>query len=163
MKTKQQKQTELQEHLDRISSNKTVIFTDYAGITAEDITSLRKQLRQTESQFKVSKKRLLNLALKQNDIDVDPTEFEGQLGVIFSPQEIFDIAGDVFKFAKEHKTFKVLGGYNIDAKEVLDFDYMERLSSLPSREVLLGQLVGMVSAPLRMMMLTLTERAKSIN
>ena len=163
MKTKQQKQNELESHLDRINQSKTIIFTDYTGVSAENITGFRKQLRESDSYFKVAKKRLLNLAFQKNNIDINPVGFDGQLGVVFSSKEIFEVASPVFEFAKKNANLKVLGGYDISGNVVLDFDYMKRLSLLPSREVLLGQLVGMVSAPLRMFMLTINERAKSIN
>lgn len=162
MKTKPQKAQELASQLERLGSSHTVLFTEFNGTSAEDINRLRRLLKDLDSEFKVSRKRLLRIAFNEKQININPEDFNSQLGVIFSPKELIDIAGPLFKFAKDVENFKVLSGYDLESGEVLEESFIVRISSLPSREVLLGQLVGMVSAPLKMFMSVLNERAKKI-
>jgi len=163
MKSKTQKKVELDESLDIISGSKTILFTDFSGVKTSEISALKKTLKESDSTYKVIKKRLLRVAFEQGGIKFNPEELEAQLGVIFSPKELVDIASDVYKFSKVNENFKVLGGYDLNTGEVLELSYINQISLLPSKEVLLGQLVGMLSAPLKMFMITLNERAKSIN
>jgi ribosomal protein L10 len=84
--------------------------------------------------------------------------FESQVGTIFSPDEIFAIAQPAYKFASA----KILGGYDIDGKRFVPAEEVIMLGKLPSREVLLGQLVGMIASPLKSFMFVLKERALKI-
>lgn len=162
MKTKQQKQVELEKNLTDLKSSQTVIFTDYTGVATKDLESFKKDLYKENAKFRVTRKRLLRVALEKSEIAVNPEDFEGQLGVVWSPKESVETAGMVYKFAKTNDKFKVLAGYDLAAGEVLGIDYLTKLSTLPSREVLLGQLVGMIAAPIKMTMLVLKERAKKL-
>ena len=162
MKTKQQKEIEFKTHLSRFSKNATMLFVNFKGVPAGRISNFRQDMINRSAEFRVVKKRVFGLALKENGIDLNSEIFDGQLGVIFSPEGLSEIAGPVFKFIKDNENFVILGGYDLTAKQTLSSDYLQRIASLPSREVLLGQLVGMVAAPLKMFMLALNERAKTL-
>jgi len=160
MKSKIQKKVELDENLDKISESKTIIFTDFSGVKTKEISILKNKLKEFDSSYKVVKKRLMRVAFEEKGIKFNPEELEAQLGVIFSPKELIDIASGVYKFSKSNDNFKILGGYDLEKNEPLGLEYINQISLLPLKEVLLGQLVGMISAPLKMFMLVLNERAK---
>lgn len=162
MKTRQQKEQELSEQGARLAKYRTLVFVDFFGTPARDITFFRQTLKSLNSEFKVSKKRLLRLAFTEKKIALNPEDFPAQLGVIFSPLELTEIAAPIFKFSREHEKFSVLGGYDLGVNSVFSPAFVEEISRLPSREVLLEQLVGMIAAPLKMFMLTLKEYAAKL-
>lgn len=160
MKSKNQKKIDLDESLKKLESSKTVLLTDFTGVPTKDVVGLKKILRSLDSEYKVVKKRLLRIAFEKKGIKVNPEDFEAQMGVIFSKKELIDIASSIFKSMKASEKFKVLGGYDFEKEEILSSDFIKEISSLPSREILLGRLVGMIAAPLKMFMFVLNEQAK---
>jgi len=162
MKNKQQKAQELNEHIDSIKKSNTILFTDYSGVSSEKINSLRKEMRGFKAKFKVARKRLLRIAFEKEGINVNPENYEGQLGIITTDGELSEVASPVYKFSKNNKTFKILEGYDATNKSVINLETINRIATLPSRDVLIGQLVGMVASPIKMFMIALKERAKTL-
>ena len=160
MKSKNQKKAELDGSLKKLDSSKTVLLADFTGVPTKDIVGLKKNLKSLESEYKVIKKRLLRIAFEKKGIKINPEDFEAQIGVIYSDKELIDIASSIFKSMKASENFKVLSGFDFEKKEVLSADFIKEISSLPSREILLGRLVGMIAAPLKMFMFVLNEQAK---
>lgn len=159
-KTKAQKNQVIEKGSKSLKESSNLIFTDFGGTSAQDIKSLRISLREAGSRFEVIKKRLLNIILKNKGLDMDTKSFEGQVGTVFVTGEISDVAGRVFRFSKGKEKFKILGGVDLEKGEKLEADYVTRLGQLPSREVLLGQVMGGMVAPLRAFMWILKERSK---
>ncbi|PIR04671.1 MAG: 50S ribosomal protein L10 [Candidatus Liptonbacteria bacterium CG11_big_fil_rev_8_21_14_0_20_35_14] len=162
MKNKQQKAQELNEHIDRIKKSNTILFTDYSGVSSENINFLRKEMLGFNAKFKVARKRLLRIAFEKEGINVNPENYEGQLGIITTDGELSEVASPVYKFSKNNKTFKILEGYDATNKSVINLETINRIATLPSRDVLIGQLVGMVASPIKMFMIALKERAKTL-
>lgn len=160
MKTKQQKEEAVKEGVKKFSVSGSAIFTDFSGTKVENIRSLKKSLRETEAEFGVIKKRLLKIILKENGIDFDPTSYEAQVGTILAKGDISTAAGKVYKFSKEFENFKILGGLDLAKKEALGADAVKAIGQLPSRDILLAQLMGVLTAPLRMFMYILQEKSK---
>jgi len=165
MKTKSQKSTELEQGKKLLSTSKNVVFADFTGVGIELVKRLKKELKKSGATFRVIKKRLLRIAMKDSGFDYDPTQFESQVGTVFVPAELSDgAAAAVYKFSKElareKKQFKVLGAYNLAGKKPLTAEEFLVIAKLPSREVLLGQLVGMLTAPIRQFMVVLNEISK---
>ncbi len=167
MKTKTQKATELEQGKKLFSASKNVVFADFTGVGIELVKRLKKELKKSGATFKVLKKRLLRIAMKESGFDFDPTQFEAQVGTVFVPGELYDgTAAAVYKFAKElvkeKREFKVLGAYDLVGKKSLTVEEFLVIAKLPSREVLLGQLAGMLTAPLRQFMFVISELSKRI-
>jgi len=164
MLTKEQKKQQIEESKDIIKNNKFLVFIDFTKTGVEDLKKLRRILRESGAKLKVIKKRLLNIAFKDGGFDFDHSKFESQVGTVFSSSDIQDIASSVYKFSNEtkNKEFKILGGYDLSAKNFLDAEFVNMLGQLPSREILLSQLVGTLSIPIRMFMYALQERSKKV-
>ena len=145
-----------------MENNKSLIFVDFTGIGVEDMKFLRRALKVVEAKMKVIKKKLLRIAFEKKKIDFNPEQFDSQLGVVFSEKEISDVAGPVYKFFKsvEKKGFKILGAYNLSEKNFFDAETTVKIGQLPSREVLLGQFVGMLAMPIKMFLYVLSEKSK---
>ena len=161
MLTRKQKEKVVEEESKRLKEAKTLIFTDFTGLTSNEANILRKSLRELGAKYRVIKKRLLGIVLKEHGIGIGAKDLKGQVGVVFSPEGMPETAGTVFKFFKERVLkFKILGGVEIAEKKVMTKEEVEMLGSLPPREVLLGQLAYMLGSPIRMFMFVLNEKSK---
>src|SRR3989344_7205623 len=84
MKTKAQKQTELNEGKKLLEKSQVLIFTDFSGVGTAHTRNLRQQLKEVQAKYFVIKKRLLSLLFKEQWIEVDAKTLGTQLGTIFS-------------------------------------------------------------------------------
>jgi large subunit ribosomal protein L10 len=126
----------------------SVAFTAYSGITVTQIQELRKQLRESDVKMVIAKKTLIKLAAKNVGLKEIPDEsLEGPVAVVFSHSD--ELAGFQIleKSKKEFKQLEILGG--VFENEILDKTKAQQLAKLPSKEALLGQIVGLLASPLR--------------
>jgi len=138
--TKKQIAVELHEKLAR---SKVVIVTDYKGLNVAKINDLRKKLRDSAIEFKVVKNSLLTRASQETDAMLIQEYFKGPSAVALSYDDPVSPAKVLMKFAEENEHLKIKVGV-MDGK-VLDAAAIKALSSLPSREVLLGQLLSVMN------------------
>jgi large subunit ribosomal protein L10 len=162
MKTKAQKTKKVEEGGQIIEGKNTVVFADFTGTKVNDVNALRKTLHDLESKFEVFKKRLFRVALQQKGFEFNPETLPGQLGVIYTNKRLDEIAGPVYKFAKQFKTFKILGGINLKEKQFVPGNEVEAIGQLPPREVLIAQVVGTIAAPMSAFLYVLSERSKQL-
>ena len=146
MLTKVQKKKVIDDLADKIKRQQCLIFTNINGVNVSEMQKLRRNLREAEIEYKVAKKTLINLALKKVKQDVDISNVEGSLGLAFSYSDSVSPAKIIFKFAKEHKNLKILGG--IIENRFLTFKEVEALSMIPSREELLVKLLYSIKGPI---------------
>lgn len=122
-----------------------VMFTDYRGLTVAEDVKLRTKMRTADIEYKVAKNTLIKLACHANDQHAVDPYLEGPTAVAFA-QDPVAVAKLLSAFIKETKKTEIkcglLGDVLISAKEV------EALAKLPTREVLLAQVVGMFAAPM---------------
>jgi large subunit ribosomal protein L10 len=164
MKTKAQKAEEIKEAAELLKKNENLVFTDFTGVSFEFLKKLKVQLKKSGATFKVVKKRLLRVAMKEQGIEYDPVQFDAQVGTIFVPKSLSESASIIYKFAKEvakaKKEFKILGAFDMKEKKALTGEEFTVIAKLPSREVLLGMVLGAITGPLRAFMYLLQELAK---
>jgi large subunit ribosomal protein L10 len=171
MKTKAQKGEELKKAKALLDKSQALIFADFTKITAEDIRKLRIELKKAGANFLVIKKRLLGLLLTEKGINVDLKQFKVSVGTIFSEGTSDTVAGPAYRFFKSlevpeggDKTMwvkKLLGGYDIASNSIMDANLVASIGQLPPREILLAQLFGMLSAPLKSFMYLLDQKSKA--
>ncbi len=148
MITKQQKAEIVEDLVERFNRQKIAIFTDFQGVSVAKFAVLRRLLKKTGAELKVAKKTLFDRALLQAGLTaIKAKELKGEIGIVFAYQDQVEPAKVLMKFAKENETFKVLtallGGKALIDKQVI------ALAKLPSREILLAQLVGALQGPIR--------------
>ena len=160
MKKKTEKIQEVEERAKEMGEHQTLILTSFTKIPANDLNDLRKTLRRAGAPFRVMKKRLLKRALEKRSIAFEYGKEEGQAGVVLSPKDMLETSSIVYRFAKAHDTFAIVGGVQVAEKQFVPASDVIRLGQLPSREVLLGQLVGMLVSPIRSFLFVLNEKAK---
>jgi len=143
---RQQKEAVVSGIKDMFSQADGSFLVQYKGLSVSQMQDLRSKLRQEDGLLKVTKARLMKLAVS----DFESAEnFKGdlkdQVGLIFAMKETPAIAKKIVDFSKENEALKIISG--LFESKVLTKDQVESLASIPSREVLLAQLVGTLQAP----------------
>lgn len=136
---------ELVSHYNGIFENAGVIVvTHYSGLSVPDLDELRHQMADVGGTVKVTKNRLVKLALAGTPNESVSEFFSGPTAIAFSEDPVAapKVAA---KFAKENDNLKIVGG--IMDGSVLDAEGVKNLASLPSLDELRGQLVGLINAP----------------
>jgi large subunit ribosomal protein L10 len=142
---KEKKKKILGQLKEKIERKKIMIFVDFTGVKSKDLFSLRKKLKETGNEIKVAKKTLINLALKEKNLNVvNVRKMLGEVAVIFGIKDEISSAKTVYEFSKENKNLKILGG--ILEKNLIGPEKIEELAKLPTREELLTKLVSEISA-----------------
>lgn len=125
---------------ERLSKAQIVILTDYKGLNAETLNSLRKKLRETNTEYQVVKNTLLKRASEKAGFNVDDNFFKGSTAVALGFNEPTISAKVLSSFITENQKLEIKFG--IMKGKVLDFASIKALSELPSRDVILGQLLS---------------------
>ncbi len=144
--TKEQKQKIIEDLKEKITLQKAMIFINFAGLQVKDILELKEKLRAIDSVFKVCKKTLLGLVLKEKKLAVDTETLEGQLAVVFAFDKEMPALKTVYEFSKTNENLEILGGFL--ENQFQEKEYLIELAQLPSKEELLARLVGSIRAPL---------------
>ncbi len=142
-----EKEATVSEVQQKFAVSKSVILADYRGLNVEEVTELRKKLREAGVEYKVVKNTLTSRAAKAANIDGLDQYLSGPTALAFGINDVVVPAKILADFAKEHKKLELKGGV-LEGK-VIDIAAVKNLANLPSREVLLGQVAGVLQAPLR--------------
>jgi len=143
-KTRQQKEAEISDLVQEFKGAKSVVFADYQGLTVAKADELRNKARESGVRYLVAKKTLLSKAAQQAGFDLDTSKLTGMLGAAFGREDEIapaKVLGDMTK----DTPIKLVGG--IFEGQVVGADKAIALSKLPSKQQLLGQLVGTMYAP----------------
>ena len=128
-----------------IKDAKSVVVVDYRGLTVEQDTRLRKTLRENNITYKVYKNTMINFAIKGTEFESLAPYLEGPTAIAISTEDATAPARVICKFAKEAPKLEVkagvVEGQSYDAKGIA------QVASVPSREELLGKLLGSIQSP----------------
>ena len=144
MLTLSQKQELVSALHEKFEKKKILILVDYKGLNVPKINELRSKLRQDGIEFRVVKNTLLTRAAEQTDVELIKDQFEGPSAVALSYDDPVAPAKALYEFAKDNERLQIKGG--VMGGSLLDADGIKRLSDLPSREVLLGKVLGTMNA-----------------
>ena len=132
------KQSVVDEITDVAKNSASFILFDYRGLTAEEVTELRKNLRDNGAKYKVWKNTLTKRAMDGLNYNLDDC-LNGPSAMAYSDDSVAPIKV-LSDFAKEHKALEIKGGI-VDG-EVAGLDTIKQLATLPSREGLLTMLAS---------------------
>ncbi|MDR0921826.1 MAG: 50S ribosomal protein L10 [Lactobacillales bacterium] len=132
---------------EKFTAASSVVVVDYRGLTVEEVTNLRKQLRDANVEMKVIKNSILRRAAEQAGLEGLDTVFTGPTAVAFSNEDTVAPAKIIDEFTKEAKALEIKGGV-IEGK-VSDANEIIALAKLPNREGLLSMLLSVLQAPVR--------------
>lgn len=133
-----------QELNERFNKSTVVIVTDYKGLDVEAINQLRRKLREADVEYKVAKNSLLKRASEDTDVALIKDSFKGPSAIALSYDDPVAPAKVLTDFAKENEKLEIKIGV-MDGK-VIDLAAIGALSSLPSREQLLSQVLSAMNA-----------------
>ncbi len=143
---KQQKQAAIENLEARFSSSQGSFLINYQGMSVAQLKTLRFALGDKGGSLKVAKNRLARLAVKNvSSCQGFDSLLVGQLAYVFAQGEVTTIAKILVDFAKKNEKLKVVAGCS--ESKIYDAKTVAILASLPSREVLLAQLCGVLNAP----------------
>ena len=117
-----------------------VLLVDYRGITVEDATKLRKEVREANAEYKVIKNNIIKRALNENGENGLDSLLEGPTALITSKEDYLAPAKAIYNFSKSNDFYKIKGGI-IEGK-VMTADEIITIAKLPSRQELLAKLAG---------------------
>ncbi len=151
---RQQKETTVANFTELFDKAQASFLVKYKGINVSELQSLRGGLRENDGTLKVTKARLMKIAMKDVAGSEGFTEhLSDQVGLVFAFGEVPVIAKKLSEFAKENESFAIITGLFED--KVLDKDQIKFLATLPSRDVLFAKLMGTMQAPVTRLASTL--------
>ena len=134
------------EILNDIKERPNFFITNFMGSSVSDLETVRKGLRPSKGTFFVVKNSMMNVVLDQLKLEEAKKLIDGGVGISLSGEDIVATSKVLVNFAKTHEKFKIKGAI-IDGKLMAE-DKIKAMASLPSREVLLAQVVGGIKAPI---------------
>ena len=140
------KQPIVAEISEAIKDAQSVVLVDYRGLTVEQDTALRKQLREAGVTYKVYKNTMMNFAFKGTDFEGLAPYLEGPSAVAISTTDATAPARILAKFAKDAKALEIKAG--VVEGTVYDATGMQAIAQIPSREELISKLLGSLQSPI---------------
>ncbi len=131
----------------KLDKSLALYVADYAGMTVEELSSLRRELKKADADFCVVKNTIFKKAVLGRSEEKLSSMLKGQSGVVYAFGDIAAAAKALAENAKKCEKLKVKGGF-LDSS-VLNAKEVEAIASLPSKEVLLSKIVGSLIAPHR--------------
>ena len=123
-----------------LKDSNLILLVDYRGITVEDVTKLRNDVREAKGEYRVIKNNIIKRALNANGENGLDDLLEGPTALISSKEDYLATAKAIYSFTKKNDFYKIKGGI-IEGK-VMTADEIITLAKLPSRQELLAKLAG---------------------
>jgi large subunit ribosomal protein L10 len=145
-KSRQKKESEIKEFVDGFTNANAVVFADLSSLKVNDASSFRRTASKEDVGINTAKKTLLKIALKEAAVtSVDIGTLGGSVSMLFGMGDAVAPARILEAFRKDHDKVKILGGI-LEDKWLTPAEVLA-LAKLPSKQQLLGQLVGVMNAP----------------
>jgi large subunit ribosomal protein L10 len=146
---REQKTAAIAEIVDHINESEAVLVVDYRGLTVTQASELRGHLRDTDASLVVAKNTLTGRAITEVGESAEPLRdfLAGPTALTYVKGDVAAAAKAITTFAKANGDLPTFKGGVMEGKQ-LSTDEITAISKLPSRDVLYGQLVGMVAAPI---------------
>ena len=145
-KNRQLKEAKVAEIKEKLEKAQSVVLADYQGLSVEEDTMLRKSLREAGVEYKVYKNSLVTLAANELGLGDLVQYLEGPVSIAFGYEDATAPARILHGFAKDHKKLELKAG--VVDNVVYNTEEVEKLATIPSKEVLIAKLLGSFKAPL---------------
>ena len=153
-----QKEQLVSEIAEKIAKAKSIVLVNHCGLTVEQDTALRVDMRKADVEYKVIKNTVLVRAFEKAGYTGFEKVFEGPTAVAFSYEDTVAGAKILVENGTKTKMLEVKGGV-IEGKSA-SADEIKVLASIPSKPVLIGQLLGLLTSPMRSLAVAISEVAK---
>jgi large subunit ribosomal protein L10 len=137
----------IEEIKEKISSSQSMVLVDYRGLNVAQLTELRKRYREAGVDYKVYKNTMMRFAFKELGLEEFNEFLKGPSGVAFGMNDPVSAAKISTEFAKTNDKLEIRAGI-VDGK-VIGVEGVKALAELPSREVLVAQVLGGLNAPIQ--------------
>ena len=141
----EEKKPIIEEISELLDAAATAVVVDYRGLTVEQDTNLRKQLREAGVVYKVYKNTMINFAIKGTEFEDLAQHLEGPTAIAVCKDDATAAARILCNFAKEAEALEVKGG--VVEGTYYDAAGVKEIADVPSREVLLSRLLGSMQSP----------------
>ena len=139
------KQPIVQEIAESVNGAQAAVLVQYLGLTVEQDTALRKELREAGVQYKVYKNTLMRRAFEGTEYESLNKHLDGPNAIAVSKDDPIVAERILAKYVKAHKCFNFVGG--VIEGNYADPDKLVEMANIPSRDVLLGRLFGSMQSP----------------
>jgi large subunit ribosomal protein L10 len=140
---------------EKFQGAQVALLASPSGLTVGEVTSLRRQLRAVNGEFKVAKNTLARLAVADTQYEPIGALLEGANALVFGYSDPVAVAKVLVKYAEDNKKLTIRGG--VLGGKTLAPEAVGDLAKLPSREVLIAQLLGLLQAPASQLLRTINE------
>jgi large subunit ribosomal protein L10 len=144
--SKEKKQELVKSYAEELSRSQAAFLTDYRGLPVTELNRLRNKMREAGSGYHVVKNRLVKLALREAGLPVPEELLQGPTAIGFCYEDVIAPAKVLTDYANESKVLTIKGG--ILGERVIDVQAISSLANLPSRDVLLAQLLSGIQSPI---------------
>ena len=145
---------------DALSRSVLTIVTDYRGLSVSELQTLRSQLRPHDADVKVAKNTLAKIAARANDLgDLEPA-FVGPTALVLAYADVAQPAKIVTDFVRTSRILQVRSG--MLEGQMIDASVIDEIANLPSRDVLVGKVVGGLASPLYSIVNVLSAPPRSL-
>jgi len=139
---RREKQEALSDLSKRIEGSKAIVLTRFRGLNVEQMGSLRKRLREEKISYQVVKNTLMKIASKGTALEKLGPYLEGPTAIAFSYGDPIPLAKILSEFTKAQPSLEIKAG--LIQGQLVSPDEVKALATMPSREILLGQILGTV-------------------
>ena len=149
----------VEEISENIKDAQSIVLVAYSGITVEQDTALRKEMREAGVTYRVYKNTMMNFAFKGTPCEELCKHLEGPNAIAISKTDATAPARILAKYAKNVKTMELLAG--VVEGTYYDAKGVQALADIPSREELLGKLLGSIQSPIANFARVISQIAES--
>ncbi len=142
----EEKKKKVQELKEKIESSNAQILVDLCGLTVEETTQIRKELKKLGANVQVVKNTLARIAAEDTPLKAVEDYIKGPTAIIFSYSDPVEVIKSIVNFEKELEKLDIKAGV-LEGKPLTKEQILE-VSKLPPKEVLIGKAVGTIKAPL---------------
>lgn len=145
---------------EKLKGAEAVFFCEYRGLTVGKITTLRANIREAGGEMTVAKNTLMSIAFKEEGLNLPEEYMTGPNAFTVSLGDPVPVAKAIKDFSKEKGNEALVVKGAVLGDQILTADQVGALADLPSREVLLGQVVGTIAGPIRGLVTVLSGPAR---
>ncbi len=153
------KQPVIKEISDLLDGAESAVTVDYRGLTVEQDTQLRKQLREAGITYKVYKNTMIRFATKGTEFEALDPDLEGPTALAVSKDDATAPARIIADFAKKAPALEIKSG--VVEGRYYDAEGMKQVATIPSRDILLGRLLGSMQSPIANLARVIDQIAKA--
>ena len=156
------KQQVVAEIVEKLKAAESMVIVSYEGngLTVEQVTEMRKQCRENDVSYCVLKNRLVNRALEELKIEGLADKLEGPNAFVFGTKDVTAAPKVISQYIEKNKLSNISMKGGLMGTEVMDVNTIKALAATPSREELLGTLVGCLVSPVSALVSVLEQIAE---